>query len=350
MHLGADNAPDPDEDVIAEADRVENDEAAQDEPIRMLGLRKAFGAKVAVHNLTFGVPKGQVFGFLGVNGAGKTTSLKMLTADILPTAGEAYLLGNDIATSQRSIRQSLGYCPQFDALIDNLTAREHLTMYCRIKGVEEGTVAGYVEALMKRIGLAEWADKLAVTYSGGTKRKLSLAMALVGDPEVVFLDEPSSGMDPGSRRFMWDLIVGSMRNRSVILTTHSMDEATALCARIGIMVNGQLRCIGSVQHLRHRYGSGYQIDVNVPGEDKKIERLQKFIHKHFEDAEMIEQHGGSMKFRVGRKGNNLSSVFRLVEDNKKKLGIAEYSVSETTLEQIFNAFAKQQQEDTRDSP
>jgi ATP-binding cassette subfamily A (ABC1) protein 1 len=200
-------------------------------------LRRVYkGGKVAVRNLSFGVPLGQVFGFLGINGAGKSSALKMLTGDILPTSGTARLAGYDIITEQPEVRRLLGYCPQFDALLDLLTVREHLELYARIKGVPEKEVTSVVETKLTEMDLRQFANKKAGTLSGGNKRKLSVAIALIGDPPIVFLDEPSTGMDPVARRFMWSVIsrVATERKQcSIILTTHRCVRVRGLetCAR-----------------------------------------------------------------------------------------------------------------------
>ena len=187
----------------------------------------------------------------------------MLTADETPTRGTAFLHDHDLLREQEKVRRYLGYCPQFDALLPNLTARETLMLYARLKGLHEEGLERYVTRLLALLSLSQYADQPCGGYSGGNKRKLSVGIALVGSPPIVFLDEPSTGMDPSARRFMWRLIRRTMAARSVILTTHSMDECVALCGRIGILVNGTLQCLGNVQHLKHRYGQGYQLELHV---------------------------------------------------------------------------------------
>jgi len=230
------------------------------------------------------------------------------------------------------IRKVIGYCPQFDALLPTLTAREHLTLYARIKGVPEEHLDVYVGDLIHELSLDEYADKPAGGYSGGNKRKLSVGIALVGDPRIVFLDEPSTGMDPGSRRFMWKLISRTMFGRSCILTTHSMEEAEALCGRIAIMVQGRLRCYGSAQHLKSKFGYGYQVDVNTADEDPAP--FMAWMNEVFGEAKVIESLGGQSKIRIPKE-KRLSEIFKLLEENKSKFGVKEYAVSESTLEQIF---------------
>jgi len=226
-----------------------------------------------------------------------------------------------------------------------------LFLFARIKGIPEEKIPTFVDNLIQQIGLREYADKPSGGYSGGNKRKLSVGMALIGNPSIVFLDEPSTGIDPSSRRFMWNLIASTMAGRSVILTTHSMEEAEALCNRIGIMVNGALACLGSATHLRSRFGQGYQIDINL-GADKNndrngSQRLIEWIAQHFNEHELLEQQGTHFKFKVN-KSLSLGKVFKEIENNKEALNIKEYSVSETSLEQIFLYFARRQQSEGGD--
>eukprot|EP00808_Paulinella_micropora_P011872 g18625.t1 len=336
-----------DPDIIKEAQRIDAGQA-DDDIVKISHLRKVYPGrlggdpKIAVHDLSFGIPAGQCFGFLGINGAGKTTTLQMLTADTSPSDGEAWLSGWDIMHDQSQIRRLMGYCPQFDALIGNLTARETLFLYARIKGLPEDKIAAYATRIIKKLTLEEYADKPCQGYSGGNKRKLSVGMALIGNPKILFLDEPSTGMDPKSRRFMWQLIAATMTGRSVILTTHSMEEAEALCGRLGIMVGGRLRCLGSAQHLKHRYGDGYQLDLNTT--ETMIEALEAWLHQNFVDVVPLEKHGQNVKYRVSKK-LSLGRMFGLLETVKEQFAISAYSLSETSLEQIFIHFARQQEEE-----
>lgn len=257
-----------DEDVAREAERVRSG-GADGDAVKLLGIRKVYnGNKVAVRNLSFGLPKGECFGYLGINGAGKTTTMKMMTGDILPTTGSGTLGGFDILGEQLEVRRLIGYCPQFDALFELMSVREHLELFARIKGVSSANLNDVVKILMHQMNLDDFENKLAGTLSGGNKRKLSVAIALIGSPPIVFLDEPSTGMDPVSRRFMWNVIaaISTQRKEStIILTTHSMEECEALCTRVGIMVGGRLRCLGSVQHLKHRFGDGLMLELKLMG-------------------------------------------------------------------------------------
>ncbi|CAN6577001.1 unnamed protein product [Malus baccata var. baccata] len=225
---------------------------------------KHHSAKIAVHSLTFSVQEGECFGFLGTNGAGKTTTLSMLTGEESPTDGTAYIFGRDICSNPKAARRHIGFCPQFDALLEFLTVKEHLELYATIKGVPDHRLDDVVMEKLMEFDLLKHANKPSFSLSGGNKRKLSVAIAMIGDPPIVILDEPSTGMDPIAKRFMWEVIsrLSTRRGKTaVILTTHSMNEAQALCTRMGIMVGGRLRCIGSPQHLKTRFGNHLELEV-----------------------------------------------------------------------------------------
>jgi ATP-binding cassette subfamily A (ABC1) protein 3 len=230
-------------------------------------LQKVYGdGKRAVNRLSFGVRRGEIFGLLGVNGAGKTTTFKMLIGGDAPSSGRALIDGHDTATSHHAIRKVMGYCPQFDALLDKLTVVEHLYLYGRVRGIPEAALPGCIQLLLQQLDLKEFAHKLAGTLSGGNKRKLSVAMSIIGEPPVVLLDEPSTGMDPAARRCMWEAILALTHLPtpcSILLTTHSMEEVEALCERIAIMVDGRLRCLGTAHHLKTRFGQGYLLEMHM---------------------------------------------------------------------------------------
>eukprot|EP01083_Nonionella_stella_P115453 342352_1 len=344
-----------DEDVDKEQHKLKSIDFSQcRDPIVIAGLRKVYktGSVVrcrrqnnnntvtAVKDLWFSVPCGQIFGFLGVNGAGKTTTLSMLCGKHAASEGIAYI--NRIPISnQIACRRMIGFCPQFDAVFDLLTAKEHLTIYGMIKGLRRREVEEEANELITKLTLSPYADKRAGTYSGGNKRKLSVAIAMIGDPPIVYLDEPSTGMDPVSRRNMWDFISQSMSGRSVILTTHSMEECEALCHRIGIMVKGQLRCLGTSQHLKERYGKGFQLDVNI-----KVDKQQLLAHQlntQFDanNVAVLEKHDENIKYTISA-ALSLADMFEKLEQINEKIEIdGGYSLSQTSLEQIFIQMASQ---------
>ena len=226
----------------------------QNDQIILKGLRKVYNKAafsflkkkkrtetvdfVAVKNLTFGVPDGECFGLLGVNGAGKTTTFKMLTTDLAPTEGEIFVKRKenyiDALGNKSQYWNQIGYCPQFDALYDELTPTEHIRLFARIKGVKYKHEDHLCECLLKRLDLVQYCNKPSGQLSLGNKRKLSTALALVGNPSIILLDEPTSGQDPVSRRRLWEEIINltKQKGRSVLLTSHSMEECEALCTRL----------------------------------------------------------------------------------------------------------------------
>ena len=199
----------------------------------------------AVQSISFTAKRGECFGLLGPNGAGKTTTFQMLTGEHGITAGVAHIDELNITTDRLSALRRFGYCPQFDALLDQLTGMETMKMYSRLRGVPEDKIEELCSKIIKLVGIDIHKEKQVFGYSGGTKRKLSVGIALVGFPPLLMMDEPSSGLDPGARRKLWDVISGAQKaGASVLLTSHSMEECAALCNRLAIMVNGKFKCIG----------------------------------------------------------------------------------------------------------
>ena len=411
--------------------------------------------KVAVAGLSFGIRRAECFGFLGLNGAGKTTSMKMLTGDLSASSGRATLTPNsphtrrgsssrrtkgeiDLVRNQAKARSEYGYCPQFDALIPLMTVRETLAMYARIKygegrngskgGKSQSSAACIEEQVLRsieRLDLKKHEHTLAGALSGGNKRKLSVAIALLGSPSLLFLDEPSTGMDPVARRFMWRVLADySSAGGAIMLTTHSMEECEALCQRVGILAAGQLICLGSISHLKAVFGKELMLEITlnalsddlrscndlldamtqklekagvcdglcyIPEErlalaceclgeadrmqrisaqdpsgwliwqqlqrdsyitatelckwwldDDRKEGLCSFITERFgQTAHLVEQFGSRFTFKVAAKRMSLGTAFSTIESHKEQLQICEYSISQTTLEQIFTDFAQQ---------
>nr|XP_041566914.1 phospholipid-transporting ATPase ABCA7 isoform X2 [Taeniopygia guttata] len=295
----------------------------------------------AVDRLCVAIPPGECFGLLGVNGAGKTSTFKMLTGDTEVTLGEAWLKGHSVLTDLQSVHQHMGYCPQFDAITDLLTGREHLEFYSRLRGIPEEETPRVAQWGITALGLGPHADRPAGKYSGGNKRKLSTAIALLGCPPVVFLDEPTTGMDPQARRFLWERILGVIRDgRSVVLTSHSMEECEALCTRMAIMVNGRFRCLGSVQHLKNRFGDGYTVVERAGGPGPAA--VQSLLQQHFPGIVLREQHGGLLQYHLPARVASLATVFSLLAAHRGPCHIEDYSVSQTTLDQVFMHFAQEQ--------
>ncbi|XP_041855370.1 ATP-binding cassette sub-family A member 2 isoform X4 [Melanotaenia boesemani] len=337
---------DDDIDVACERRRVLRGDADND-MLKIENLTKVYKSRkmghiLAVDRLCLGVRPGECFGLLGVNGAGKTTTFKMLTGDECTTGGEAFINGNSILKDLLRVQQSIGYCPQFDALFDDLTAREHLELYTRLRGIPWKDQGRVVQWALEKLELSKYADKPAGTYSGGNKRKLSTAIALIGYPSLIFLDEPTTGMDPKARRFLWNLILDIIKTgRSVVLTSHSMEECEALCTRLGIMVNGRFKCLGSIQHLKNRFGDGYMITVRTKS-SSSVKEVVRFFNRNFPEAVLKERHHTKVQYQLKSDWISLAQVFSKMEQVVEVLGIEDYSVSQTTLDNVFVNFAKKQ--------
>uniref|UniRef100_A0A8C5H8L1 P-type phospholipid transporter n=1 Tax=Gouania willdenowi TaxID=441366 RepID=A0A8C5H8L1_GOUWI len=336
-----------DEDVARERQRILSG-GGQSDILELRQLTKIYKRKQkpAVDRLCVGIPPGECFGLLGVNGAGKTSTFKMLTGDSMVTSGEAYLAGKSVNTEIDEVHQNMGYCPQFDAINDLLTGREHLEFYAILRGIPEKEVCEVAEWGIRKLGLVKYVDKAAGSYSGGNMRKLSTAIALIGGPPVVFLDEPTTGMDPKARRALWNTILSIIKEgRSVVLTSHSMEECEALCTRMAIMVNGRFRCLGSVQHLKNRFGDGYTIILRVAGPDPDLRPVMEFIERELPGSTLKEKHRNMLQYQLPSSLTSLARIFSLLSTNKDALSIEDYSVSQTTLDQVFVNFAKDQSDE-----
>ncbi|KAL1270498.1 hypothetical protein QQF64_029514, partial [Cirrhinus molitorella] len=251
-----------------------------------------------------------------------------------------------IRTEMQSVQQNMGYCPQFDAINDLLTGREHLEFYARLRGVPKKEVSMVAEWGIQKLGLVKYSEKSAGTYSGGNKRKLSTAMALIGCPPLVFLDEPTTGMDPKARRFLWDCILSVIKEgRSVILTSHSMEECEALCTRMAIMVNGQFKCLGSIQHLKSRFGDGYTLIIRVCADQSDLCAVETFVRDTFPGSTLKEKHHSTLQYQIPQGEGALAHIFSQLNKHQQQLRVEDYSVSQTTLDQVFVSFARQQRDE-----
>jgi ABC-2 type transport system ATP-binding protein len=224
--------------------------------IEVENLVKRFGHFTANDNLTFSVRRGEIFGFLGANGAGKTTAIKILCGLWKPTSGKISVAGFDVYTETEKIKQNIGYMSQRFSLYEDLTPRENFRFYGGIYGLSRQVIAEKTGLLLKRLDLLEHGDRPVSSLPLGWKQKLAFSVAIMHQPAIVFLDEPTSGVDPVTRRQFWDLIYDTARGGiTVFLTTHYMDEAE-YCERISIMVDGRIRALGAPSELKMEFGTG----------------------------------------------------------------------------------------------
>ncbi|XP_063924062.1 phospholipid-transporting ATPase ABCA1-like isoform X2 [Zophobas morio] len=308
-------------------------------------VTKYYGKFRAVNGISLGVKPNECFGLLGENGAGKTTTFKMITGHIRISHGDAFVNGVSISSDPKTVQKYLGYCPQFDALLDDLTARETVTLFALIRGVHRKECGKLAETLAKEFDFNKHLDKRIKNLSGGNKRKVSAAVATTGDPPIVYLDEPSTGMDPAAKRIMWAALAKLReKGKSIILTSHSMEECEALCTRMAIMVNGNFKCIGSSQRLKNRFAQAYSLIVKVkkPPTDRKLKDVDEFVKRNFPGSRLVEQFQEMATYELGDTSVSWSKMFGTIEKNKKNLLIDEYSLGQCSLEQVFLSFVQHQ--------
>ncbi|CAA7022530.1 unnamed protein product [Microthlaspi erraticum] len=299
--------------------------------------------KLAVRGMYLDVPSGECFGMLGPNGAGKTSFISMMTGLLKPSSGTALVQGLDICNEMNKVYTSMGVCPQHDLLWETLTGREHLLFYGRLKNIKGSALTHAVEESLKGVSLFDGgvADKPAGNYSGGMKRRLSVAISLIGNPKVVYLDEPSTGLDPASRKNLWDVIKRAKKNTAIILTTHSMEEAEFLCDRLGIFVDGGLQCIGNSKELKSRYGGSYVFTMTTSSKhEEEVERLVSTVSPN---AKKIYHLAGTQKFELPKQDVSIAEVFRAVEKAKSNFTVFAWGLADTTLEDVFIKVARNAQ-------
>ncbi|PWA77372.1 ABC2-like protein [Artemisia annua] len=338
-------------DVAQERERVEQSLVEQDTNHSIVcdNLKKVYPGrdgnpeKFAVRGLSLAVSHGECFGMLGPNGAGKTSFINMMIGLIKPSSGTAYVQGLDIGSNMDQIYANMGVCPQHDLLWETLTGREHLLFYGRLKNLKGSALTQAVEESLKSVNLFNGgvADKQAGKYSGGMKRRLSVAISLIGDPKVVYMDEPSTGLDPASRNNLWNVVKRAKQNRAIILTTHSMEEAEHLCDRLGIFVDGNLQCVGNPKELKGRYGGSYVFTMTTSSNhEADVENLAKGLSPN---ANKIYQISGTQKFEMPKQAIKIADVFRAVENGKSRFTVQAWGLADTTLEDVFIKVAREAQ-------
>lgn len=307
--------------------------------------------KVATKYVSFCVKKGEILGLLGPNGAGKSTIINILVGDVEPTSGKIFL--GDYSSHSNEDDEStkcMGYCPQTNPLWPDITLQEHFEIYGAVKGMSSGDMKEVISRITKALDLKEHLQKTVKKLPAGIKRKLCFALSMLGNPQVTLLDEPSTGMDPRAKQHMWRAIRTAFKNkkRAALLTTHYMEEAEAVCDRVAIMVSGQLRCIGTVQHLKSKFGKGYFLEIKLKDwiENLEIDRLQREIQYIFPNASRQESFSSILAYKIPKEDvQSLSQSFAKLEEAKHTFAIEEYSFSQATLEQVFVELTKEQEEE-----
>ncbi|XP_058537073.1 phospholipid-transporting ATPase ABCA3-like [Ochotona princeps] len=299
----------------------------------------SYTSVLAVRNISVAIQKRECFGLLGFNGAGKTTTFEILTGEESATSGDVLIDGVSINKNILKVRSRIGYCPQFDALLEYMTAEEILIMYARVWGVSESHIHLYVNQYLNSMELEPLANKIISTFSGGNKRRLSTAIAIMGRSSVVFLDEPSAGMDPVARRLLWNAVTKTRdHGKAIVITSHSMEECDALCTRLGIMVKGRFMCLGSPQHLKNKFGNVYIVKIKINSDDA-LENVKNFIKTTFPGSILKHHNQKILNYYIPSKDRSWGKMFGILENAKKELDLEDYSISQITLEQVFLTFA-----------
>lgn len=346
-----------DADVRAERERVRTKYNPHTTPLIIDNLYHCYPGKAeaALKGMSFGVETNTVLSLLGPNGAGKSTLIHLLTGLYEPTRGSASVAGANIRNEMSLVHSRMGVCPQHDILWGDLTVADHLLFYSRLRGVPPSLEQQSVAFAIASVSLTRFRDRQVKGLSGGEKRRVSIAIALLGDNRVIFLDEPSTGLDAAVRRVIWDIVNRVKVNRTVVLTTHSMEEADILSDNIAIMSNGLLRCIGTSLHLKELYGSGFRLSItSKPGrlneacqsiEDKLMHRtglpyrrIDKFTNASVFEFDIAPNTGKQMFQQEGivsTKRGELSSIFHYLSQSDMFPEVEDWGISQTTLEDVF---------------
>lgn len=301
-------------------------------------LRKVYGnGTVAVGCLDLEMYSNQIFALLGQNGAGKTTTISIISGLLTKTQGSVRILGKNRDTELDEIRKMIGVCPQTNPIYSELTVYEHMELYAKIKGRENGPeIKIEIDTILQNIDLAHKSKYMAGKLSGGQKRKLCVATALVGGSKILLLDEPSSGMDTYARRHLWEMLKEYRKDKLIILSTHYMDEADFLADRIGIMKNGKLLTCGSSLFLKNKFGVGYDLTIIKNEAETPYEPIFDCIQAVVSGAKIIGNSGMELKIRLPIDTLPLfENLFQSMETNQAGLGINNYGISLSSLEQVF---------------
>ncbi|MEE9440664.1 MAG: ATP-binding cassette domain-containing protein [Candidatus Thermoplasmatota archaeon] len=300
--------------------------------ITTIDLTKKFNDFTAVDHISFSIKKGEIFGFLGPNGAGKTTTIKMLTTLLYPTEGSATLSDFDIIKERDDVRQKIGVVFQEPALDTELTGKENLDFHARMYGLSKDKRKNRINDVLQLVDLVEKKDVLVKNYSGGMKRRLEIARGLMHYPTVLFLDEPTLGLDSQTRRAIWEYIkkMNKEEHTTIFLTTHYMDEADYLCDRVGIIDKGKILVIDTTQNLKNSVGNDV-ITLSCSELDKFTKRLEK------EDwIKNIKRHDLHLTLGVEKGEEKIPAIFEIA--HKLKIKIKSISVRKPTLDDVFLHF------------
>ncbi|KAG0379863.1 ATP-binding cassette sub- A member 1 [Mortierella sp. AD032] len=319
----------------------------------------------AVDRLNLTTEPNELFALLGQNGAGKSTTMQMLYGVTTPASGNAFLFNQSIKTDMQAIRSTMGVCPQHDVLFNDLTCWEHLQLYAGIKDlpaealraafddaatetVKENTRERYtwIRSRLEAVQLWKDRDTMAGRLSGGMKRRLSTIISTIGDPNVLILDEPTTGMDPVHRRHVWTFLAQYKRGRSILLTTHSMEEADALGDKVAIMVSGHLKAIGNTTRLKNKFGNGYRVELalghateqfpNIPAQKDLEQEMTEATRAIMPESTLLDKSGGVMVFGIPMQAIERMADLTAMLENAQALGrVKQWGIAQTSLEEVF---------------
>uniref|UniRef100_A0A7N6FBV9 ABC transporter domain-containing protein n=1 Tax=Anabas testudineus TaxID=64144 RepID=A0A7N6FBV9_ANATE len=310
------------------------------EAIRINNIRKVYKEKdsvvEALRGLTFDIYEGQITALLGHSGAGKSTLMNILCGICPPTDGSATIYGSPVAeiADASEMKQLVGICPQFNIIFDVLTVEEHLRIFAAIKGIPPADTDAEVTKVLKDLDLEKIMTAQAKNLSGGQKRKLSVGIAILGDPKILLLDEPTAGMDPCSRHQVWTLLKSRRAGRVTVLSTHYMDEADILADRKAVISQGQLKCIGSSMYLKMKCGVGYHLRMSI-NEGCDAEKITSLVKQQVPKAKLSRQHEAELTFTLPFESMDTFPGLFSELDRQPSLGVINYGVSMTTLEDVF---------------
>jgi ABC-type multidrug transport system ATPase subunit len=310
------------------------------------------GGQWAVRGLSLALSLGECFGLLGPNGAGKSTTISILIGRIKATLGKQYVAGVDLRNGLSSIHQFIGICPQFDITWPDLTVEEHLSFQARQRGIAPASIKAKVQQAATAVHLdGDAFNTKAAGLSGGMRRRLTIAMAIIGRPPIILMDEPTTGLDPENKQHVWKIIQGlKSQHRLILLTTHSMEEAEALCTRIGIMAKGTLRCIGTSQHLKSQFAKGYTLTVNsLTNAAEQTAITDAFVINDVGRgrASVLSRINCTTRYLINKTegGAGVSEIFTKLEAGKARLQIREWGLAMTTLEEVFVSAVSESEDD-----
>jgi drug efflux transport system ATP-binding protein len=310
----------------------------QKTPILVQDLTKHFGEFTAVDNVSFSVRPGEVFGWLGPNGAGKTTTIRMLLGLLKPTSGSSFILGINSATQTKSVHAHVGYMSQQFTLYNDLTAKQNIRFYGGVHGLSPDELRNRIPQILRMAGLEGRENVLTGSLSGGWKQRLALGCAIVHRPRVVFLDEPTAGVDPISRRQFWELIYEMVKDGvTVLVTTHYMDEAE-LCQRVGFISGGKLVALDTVSQLKLTQMRGQVLEINVSNPEKAVRVLKTAQHSDRLPLDEVALYGAQIHAVVSDAQGYRESIQQLLTDENIQVNSIEWIAP--TLEDVFISSVK----------